>query len=58
MSEEEFKNMFIATFLASWCAKNYEQFCMESRQESLSNPPAEDAIFLADEAWIKLEDSK
>jgi hypothetical protein len=55
VTEEEFKEQFKVTFLATWAATNYNEYCMNSMQEALSNPPIEDAIFLADEAWKKLE---
>jgi hypothetical protein len=42
-------------FLATWAATNYTDYCMNSQQEQLSNPPVEDAVFLADEAWKKLQ---
>jgi hypothetical protein len=51
MDEKTFKNNFITTFLATWVANNYDEYCMEGKQEQLSKPPVEEAIFLADEAW-------
>ena len=53
MNEKTFKDNFISTFLASWCATHYNDYCMQSKQEQLENPPVEDAIYLADEAWKK-----
>jgi hypothetical protein len=57
MDEKEFKSTFIATFLASWCATNYSDYCINGKQEALSRPPVEDAVFLADKAWIELSDA-
>lgn len=55
MDEKNFKEQFKVTFLATWAATNYNDYCMNGIQEQLSNPPVEDAIFLADEAWQKLQ---
>ena len=49
--EKLFKSQFIATFLASWCANNYEAACDSDNHEALYTPPVEDAEFLADQAW-------
>jgi len=56
MTESTFKQIFIATFLASWCASNYEQYCMLGKQGELSKPPVEDAKHLADEAWQRIQE--
>lgn len=53
MNEQEFKRHFVATFLATWCANNYNDCCATGQHDMLSNPPVEDAKFLADEAWEK-----
>jgi hypothetical protein len=55
MSEQDFKDQFKVIFLATWAATHYTDYCMNSQQEQLSNPPVEDAVFLADEAWKKLQ---
>lgn len=55
MTEQAFKDQFKVTFLATWAATNYNDYCMNNMQEQLSHPPVEDAIFLADEAWQKLQ---
>jgi len=57
MNEKEFKNSFVSTFLATWSANNFEKCCSTGTQERLSNPPVEDAFFLADEAWNKIKSS-
>lgn len=51
MTEREFKDRFVASFLAAWCAENYASACSRGEQHLLSNPPVEDAVYLASEAW-------
>lgn len=51
MNESQFKDNYIATFLATWTATNYEEFCMQGWHERLEKPPVEDAMYLADKAW-------
>lgn len=51
MDEKTFKTQFIATFLASWCAKHYEDACMRGEHDRLMHPPVNDAEHLADCAW-------
>ena len=53
MDEKTFKENFISTFLATWTANNFNDYCMRGKQEDLENPPVEDAIYLADKAWIR-----
>jgi len=53
MTEQEFKQAFIISFLATWTANEYNDACVNDRHEKLHNPPVEDAIFLADKAWEK-----
>ena len=55
-NEIRFKEIFIATFLANWCASNYEQYCMLDKQGELANPPVEDAKHLADQAWQRIKE--
>lgn len=45
-----FRRQFIASFLAAWCANEYNEACAEGTQDRLSSPPVEDAKFLADKA--------
>lgn len=52
----QFVRDFITTFLASWCAENYSDYCTGGRQKELSNPPVEDAEHLANEAFNKIRD--
>jgi len=56
LKEKKFKEQFKVTFLATWAATNFNDYCMNGMQESLENPPVEDAIYLADKAWEKLND--
>jgi hypothetical protein len=57
LKKDEFCKQFIAAFCGAWCAKNYEDFCMRGIQERLEKPPIEDAVYLADTAWIRYEDT-
>lgn len=55
MTEQEFKDHYIATFLASYMAIRYEDDCMTGHpNEPYNNQPVEDAAFLADCAWKQL----
>lgn len=56
MSRHEFVRAFVASFCASWCANNYNEFCTNGQQEKLSNPPLEDAVFMAEAAYDKWYD--
>lgn len=56
MNESQFKELFIATFIANWCASNYENHCMLDKQRELENPPVDDAKYLAGIAWEKLQE--
>lgn len=51
MEEKEFKNSYISTFVATWTAINYEDYCIRNMHSELENPPFEDAEYLADKAW-------
>lgn len=53
MSKKAFKENFISTFLASWCASHWDDYCSRGLRKELENPPIEDAIFLANKAWTK-----
>jgi hypothetical protein len=56
MNEQIFKTQFIAAFLASWCADNYDTCCSNGTHHILCAPPVEEASYLADKAWMELED--
>lgn len=49
--EQTFKLNFISTFLATWCANEYEDSCMTGQHRRLEKPPVEDAEYLAEKAW-------
>lgn len=55
---ETLNTQFIASFLAAWVASHYDMACARGEHDRLSNPPVEDAQFLADEAWQKLRELK
>jgi hypothetical protein len=54
VEEKDFKNQFIACFLASWCANKYEDCCARGEQSVLGNPPVEDAEDMAGLAWEEI----
>jgi hypothetical protein len=58
MDEKSFKANFITTFLATWVANNYDECCMRGQHERLSDPPVEDAEFLANEAWNRYNEER
>jgi hypothetical protein len=51
MDESQFKDNFISTFCATWCAINRQECIDRGWHERLEKPPMEDAIYLADCAW-------
>ena len=53
--EADFKAHFVPTFLASYCATNYADFCARGLHAELEHPPVEDAVFLANEAWEEMK---
>jgi hypothetical protein len=55
ISEGQFKSQFTMTFLATWAATQYDHACASGQQERLETPPVEDAVFLADAAWLALQ---
>lgn len=58
MNKKEFKQNFITTFLATWVANNYDDYCSRDKHELLENPPIEDAEYLADKILDKMEELK
>lgn len=51
MEKTQFIDNFITTFLATWTANNYDIMCAQGEWSKLENPPAEDAVHLAECAW-------
>ena len=52
MSEQEFKALYIVTFMATYTATNNDRLCAEGKHEQLENHRiVEDAVFLANHAW-------
>ena len=49
--EINFKQQFVAAFLAAWCANHYDDYCGQGLQKRLQHPPVVDAEFLAGTAW-------
>jgi hypothetical protein len=57
LSEVEFKSAYIATFLATYMAVNYERDCANGqRGEPYENQPVEDANFCANCAWQSIQE--
>ena len=55
MNEQEFKDHYIATFLASYMASRYDSDCFNGHvNEPYDDQPIEDAAFLARCAWDSL----
>lgn len=58
LDEKTFKTTYIATFLASYMAVNYDNDCINGHEQKRDeNQPIEDAIFCADQAWRKIQES-
>lgn len=55
MNEQQFKDQYVATFLASYMASRYNLDCINGHPIA-GNQPLEDAMFLADEAWKQYYD--
>ncbi len=54
--EKSFKEQFVTTFLATWVAKNYDDYVQFEMHDRLADPPVEDAEHLANTAWEKVVD--
>jgi hypothetical protein len=57
MNEQRFKETYIATFLASWSANNYDFACTNDRHDMFEAQPIDDAKMLADLAWQRVKDN-
>jgi hypothetical protein len=51
---ELFIDRFVATFLASYAAQNYVDWCSLNQHDRFRNQPVEDAVDIAEMAWISL----
>ena len=57
LSEVDFKVTYIATFLATYMAVNYERDCMNGHKgKPYENQPVEDANFNANCAWERIQE--
>jgi hypothetical protein len=54
MTEKQFKDHYVATFLASYMASRYDSDCMNGHP--YNHQPVEDAVFLANKAWEQYYD--
>ena len=52
MNKKQFIQQFVAAWLASWSAREWDR----GNHETGHNPPVEDAEFLACAAWKKCEE--
>jgi len=56
MDEKQFKDHYVATFLASYMASRYDEDCMNGHPgKPYDHQPISDAIFLAQCAWDQLQ---
>lgn len=51
MTREQFITAYVANFLAAYNASIYIDACSMGQHERLRNPPIEDAIDMAQDAW-------
>lgn len=54
MEKEEFKKMYIASFLGAYAADTYIYNCQIGWTNK--SQPVDDSVILADEAWEQLEE--
>lgn len=52
MSESEFIQKYVSSFLGAYAAQNYDRNCQEGW--IMANQPVEDAYELAREAWARI----
>ena len=57
MNEITFRTNFIATFIATWVANHYDEYCSQGKHRLLENPPIEDAEYLADKIIDKMRET-
>lgn len=56
MDEKSFKEQFILSFVTSYAVSIYDDCCMRGRHDKLEAFPWEDAVYLADKAWIQYKE--
>ena len=49
--KDRFIKQYIVSFMASYTADKYEDYCISGRHNELDKSPVEDAHHLAEEAW-------
>lgn len=54
MNRDEFIRLYVIQFCASFTAVHYTENCIHGRYDATENPPVEDAIHLAEKAWIQV----
>jgi len=55
VDRDAFIQQFVASFLATWCANNYDDCCARGEHDRLNHPPVEDAVGMAETAWDEME---
>lgn len=55
IDRDTFINTFVINFLSSWCATHFEDYCSRGLQGRLEDPPVDDAMYLAERAWERLQ---
>lgn len=53
-SRETFIRDYATQFIAAWTAARYDDYCGRGWHDKLGQPPWEDALFTAGEAWTHL----
>ena len=55
--EDQFKDMYVAAFMAAYKANEYVERCVNGQYDALnSHAIVEDAEFLADKAWEAMKE--
>jgi hypothetical protein len=57
MNKQGFISSYIATFLATYAAQNYDMNCLAGKTAEQYHHPVEDAAVLADAAWKEVSKS-
>ena len=52
--KQTFIDTFVAAFLAAYTAQIYTEACANDEHGRLYNPPVEDAIDIAEQVWLKV----
>lgn len=60
MTEKEFKIAFLNTFMATWYATHYNEFCMEGwdKVDEISEAMIEEGRALAEQTWLQISEEE